>query len=303
MTLVAGLSTFRLYQMYDGIQQQTIAASQAGEVPEISIENGTTSVQGEDPFLLTSENGFFLGVDTRGKLPNSELDSINGGLLVTETELRTYNNGNYQAISLKDYNTGFNLEKIIIDGPALEQFFSLFSVYYTSIAALSLWIWDVVLWLLFLAMTAYFLWGPIGQVIQGFSFRAVLIIGIYAHLPAFVINYILKLFGVQIMFIYTVLLMVFWVGAIYLVLRELAVLAVDAEKAGKIDPTSPQPLPAPPTLWPAWLGLPLFIFVVLNAIFNWENAPLYILGGLAITITGLLTIDTSKANSINQSEK
>ncbi|MEN8242367.1 MAG: DUF1189 family protein [Chloroflexota bacterium] len=292
MTLVTLLTTTRIALLFNEIHQQTAAAVEAGEFPEITIENGIAEVAGQQPFVITAGQGHFLAVDTGGELNGDELLDLNSGMLLAETELRIYNSGDYQGIPLQDYNTRLNLETIKINGQMIVDNFEIFSITYLVTSGLGLWIWNVVLWLLFLVITTYFLWGPIGQAVQLFTFRSVLIIGIYAHLPAYLINYILKLFGVQIVFLYTILLMVFWVGTIYLVLKELAEQAIKAGKAPKTE-AEPPALPLPtPRLWPAVLGLPLFALLILNAVNDWEFAPNYILGGLVLTITGLLVIDS-----------
>ena len=291
MTMVAALTTSRLFLVYDQLREQTIAAGQSGAFPEITIEEGIATVVDETPFLLSVEDEYFIAIDTAGELTGSEMLRENRGLLLAETELRFYNNGSFEAVPLQDYNTRLNIETIIIDGNAIEQFFSFVSLTYLIVSAIGIWFWDVVVWLFFLVMTTYFLWSPIGKVFKEVTFRSVLIIGIYAHLPAYIINYVLKLFDVQIVFSYTILLMVFWVGTIYLVLRELAVLAIKAEKEKRSRQDAPLPALPTPRLWPALLGSPLIIFMILNTVNQWEFAPLYILGGLAVTITGLLLID------------
>jgi hypothetical protein len=292
MTLISALTTTRLSLIFDQLREQTIAAVQSDTFPEIIIKEGIATVTGETPFVLSANNGYFIAVDTGGELTDSELIRENRGILLAETELRMYNSGRYERVPLQDYNTRLNIETIKIDGPVLEQFFTLFSVTYLFVSGIGIWFWNVPLWLLFLVITTYFLWSPIGQVIKEVTFRSVLIIGIYAHLPAFIINYVLHLFEVQIVFSYTILLMVFWIGAIYLVLRELAVLAIKAQKEKRSSPDTPDPALTSPRLWPAVLGLPLIVFMIFNAVNNWEFAPLYILGGLALTITGLLLIDS-----------
>ena len=301
MTLVTVLTTARFALVFNAIREQTVSAVQAGELPEITIQNGTATTDGKEPFVITTGQ-FFLAVDTAGELTGSEVLNLNSGMLLAETELRMYNSGVYQGIPLQDYNTRLNLETIKIDGQMIVDNFDFFSITYLLTSGIVIWIWNVVLSMLFLVMTTYFLYGPIGQAVQLFTFRSVLIIGIYAHVPAYLINYILKLFGVQIVFFYTILLMVFWVGAIYLVLKEIAEEAIEANKARKTEAEIPLPEPPAVRLWPALLALPLFSCMVLNAVIDWAFAPNYILGGLVLTITGLLVIDSFKPGLQDQSK-
>jgi hypothetical protein len=304
MTLVAALTTVRLTRTFENIREQTIQAFQDGELPIITIEDGVASVDGEDPFILKDPSGFFVAVDTKGELTGSSMLDDFGGMLITDTQLRSYRNGTFQAIELINYNYAFNRNPIVLDDALVDQIFGTVSIIYLIAGGIAVWFWDVVFWLLFLVMVTFFIWGPIARAIPTFTFGAVLTIGIYAHLPAYVVNHILNLFDVAIVFQYTILLMVFWIGGLYLVLRELAEQALQAaKKAEQTEEQIPLPPPLHIKLWPALLGLPVMVFIALNAIYAWEFAPIYILGGLAVTIAVLLFIDNTQANPAMQREE
>jgi hypothetical protein len=291
MTLAAGLTTAHLGRTIDSFRRQTLEAFEAGELPVITIADGNASVEGEDPFLIKDGSRYFFAVDTTSALDRDQFLNYGGGILITKTQQYSYQNGRSQAIALENYNLGFGLDPIVIDGTLANEFFGAFSIYFLIAAGLLVWIWDTAVWLAFLSISAYFLWGPIHQALPDFSYRAVLSIGIYAHLPALVINHILTLFGVQTIFIYTTLLLTFWVGALFLILREITggiLITTPGDQPPQIKLQIKAP---PPRLWPAWLGLPVMVFIAANAVFTWEFAPLYVLGGTAVTIAALLFID------------
>lgn len=292
MTLAAALTTGRANSLIQSFREQTLQAYQEGEFPVITIQNGTASVDGEDPFILEDPTGIFFAVDTTGGLDRDTLLEKPAGFLITQTKLVTYRSGRAQSIELQNYNLAFGLNQIVIDGDLVNQLFSTVSLVYLIIAGLAIWVWDVIIWYVFLVITAYFLWGPIRQAVPVFSYRAVLTIGIYAHLPAFTVNHILNLFDVRIIFQYTILLTVFWIGALFLVLRGLAEQALKRQSA-ESTPTPVTMLEAPSVrLWPAWLGLPVIGLISANSFFPWEYSPFYILAGTAVTIAVLLLIDS-----------
>jgi hypothetical protein len=302
MTLVAGLSTIRGVNHVESFFQLVLDAFQDGSVTSLTITGGEASIDGDDPLIIKDGDRFFIAVDTQGELDRDSFRGYQGGILITKTLQYSFTAGQDRPFELSNYNLGTGRDPLVFDETIVNQLFATLSVLYPVVGGVAVWVWDVCLWLLFLVISAYFLWGPINQALPEFSFKSMLTIGIYAHVPAFTVQHILSLFGVQVFFIYTTLLLVFWIGALWLVMREVAGKLLKVRGKTPTEGLLALLTGEPPRLWPAWLGLPAVVFMAANTIYEWEFAPLWVLGGTAVTIGILLAIDSTHHQETEKKE-
>jgi hypothetical protein len=209
--LITAGTTLALYSVSSEIQK----AYESGKVPEITISNGVTEVNGQQPFVLVDREDsqgqpILIAVDTTGKLSEIDKSVYDQGFLLTRTDLHILNKGDYQIVPLSEINKAFEKDPLIINAETVTQAWATFSIVFAVIALIGLWLWHFVFRLMIIAMYALVLWGIVAMARPGTGFSPILISGLYAIVPAIYISHLFSRSGFTFPGVQSIFLFIFW---------------------------------------------------------------------------------------------
>lgn len=152
-----------------------------GAVPEIVIRNGVAEVDGPQPVILAdlqddSNSRIFVAIDTTGSVKQIDTNRYDQGILLKERELHLLNdNGEYQVLPLRDLNTMFETDPIVINAETMTTGWRGFSIVLTLIVFVALAIWNSIIRLMLILLMALVLWGVVSIFRPNIGFGPILI--------------------------------------------------------------------------------------------------------------------------------
>ncbi|MEK6222273.1 MAG: DUF1189 domain-containing protein, partial [Chloroflexota bacterium] len=190
------------------------------QFPTIVIEDGLTTVDGQTPIEIFNQERVFIAIDTSGQIQEIDVKQYVQGVLLTQDTLHLLNNGQYQRLSLIDLHEMTESSRIVIDRSWVDEFASYFFALIILVSTGLIFIFNFFLRPFYLGLFAMLLLGITKFFRPNIQYSTVLITGIYAHVPALTIGYLLTLSGVTVPFMQTLLLIAFWSFGLSLILND-----------------------------------------------------------------------------------
>jgi len=251
-----------------------------GEIPEITISNGIAEVSGEQPFIMiddTTANGqsMFVAVDTTGTIKRIDTSRYTQGFLLTRTELQmvTPQNG-FQSISLRELNTAFEKDPILINAQTMSQAWGVMSMVVVILVFIFLVLWYVVVRLMIISVIALILWGIVTLIKPNTGFGPIIITGLYAIIPAIYLSHLFSRSNISFPGLQTFFLMMFWAANLAINIAEIKFF------------TSEQPL----RLWTALIGLPMLLLYTVDIFWQFPSPYDTVVLWTVSLLTGLVLI-------------
>jgi hypothetical protein len=286
MTFITTLGIGESLYGFAGFNEALDQAYTSGQIPEIIIDRGHASVDGQQPMIFEDSPPTFIAIDTSGQITEIDRTRYNQAVLLTETELHILDDYEYQIMPLRDLNQLFDQDTILINQEIVSRWFNIIFGVVGVLIVVFVWAWNTIIKFMYLVGIGLVLWGIFSFFYKNVTFNSVVITGIYAYLPAMVFNYSLSLLKVQFIFDLTLILLIIWVFR----LRRTLITERDNLPSREI------------MLQPALIGIPIALFICLNLIFSWEFAPPFILIGLLGTIGLLHVADPQRSSAAILSE-
>jgi len=246
-----------------------------GKVPEITIANGIAEVSGQQPLIMFDDsdaNGrrMFVAIDTTGKIKQIDSSRYYQGFLLTRTELHVISPQNgYQTIPLSQIHAIFNQDPIIINAKTVSQAWGIMSTVFVILAFIFLVVWNTVVRLMIISMIALILWGIVSLIKPHTGFGPIIIIGLYAIVPAIYLSHLFSRSSFTFPGIQTFLLLAFWITGLVVNFANIKFF------------TEERPL----HLWTALIGLPMLLLYTVDML--WQFPSPY--GSIALWVVSLLT--------------
>jgi hypothetical protein len=273
MGLVTLLTTIGVARGLLTATEEIQRAFMDGSVPEITITAGEAVVRAPQPAILIDQDDMLVAIDTTGQLNSIDRSRYYQGLLLTRYELKVLNRGESQTIPLAQVNQFFQQDPLVINAETTARMWQNFSVIFSLAAFFGLALWNILVRFVYLAALAVAVWGAV-SLFRKTDYSTVLITGIYAFVPALILNQILNRLGVRFIFLQTLILLVIWGIGLYAVLVK--------KGWDLLGPDRPL------RSWRALLGLPLLAILTLDALFTWANGGLILLAAAAVTGIALI---------------
>jgi hypothetical protein len=246
-----------------------------GQVPEVTIANGIAEVSGKQPFIMVDEtdtNGrrIFGALDTTGEIQQIDSSRYYQGFLLTRTELHVISPQNgYQTIPLSQIHTVFKQDPIIINAKTVSQVWGIMSTIFVILAFIFLVVWNTVVRLMIISMSALILWGIVSLIRPNAGFGPIIITGLYAIVPAIYLSHLFSRSSITFPGVQTFLLLVFWITGLVVNFANLKFFTEDR----------------PLRLWTALFGLPMLLLFIVDML--WQLPSPY--GTIALWVVSLLT--------------
>lgn len=271
---IAVLSTLELAVSMTSVLADIRTAYEDGTLPAIIIENGIARVDAAEPVVLLDEpqqgGRILVAIDTTGQIQEIDRGRFTQGFLLTRTELHMLNNGEYQAVPLRDLHTAFERDPIIINAETVSQAWAWITVTLVISALIFLIAWHFFVRLMFVAALGLLVWGLVSLMRPNAGFGPVIISGIYACVPAIYLSHVFGRSGASFPGLQTLLLIVFW--------------GIGLAAGLGSDPFLSKERPA--RLWTALLGVPMLVVFILDLFLQFPEPA----GAIALWTVTLLTI-------------
>jgi hypothetical protein len=210
--------TFQVVIAMYGVGTEIQGAYERGEFPTIVIEDGIAKVDGPQPFVF-EDNRTIVAIDTTGGMNEIDTRSYSQGILLTRTEIHFVNEDGYQVLPLSDLNKEFG-NPAILDKAQVLDLWKTVSLWITILAFAGILIWNSVVRLAYIALAGLVIWGIISLIKKGVGFSPVLTTGILANVPVMYLKFILSLANISFFTLYTILLVIAWSLALWVVLKK-----------------------------------------------------------------------------------
>lgn len=288
MALITSLQTCSVLWSFLQVVGEIQNGYARGDVPEITISQGTAEVTGEQPWVWEDATATtFLGVDTTGEITDIDQRIYTQGFLLKRNTLVMLNQrGQYQEVRLRDLQQGLNLDDpFILNAETVTRYWLGFTAILTIVMFILLVVWNMIIRLAYIALIALVLWGISAIIRRGTGFGPVLATGLYALVPALLIVFLISRLNISFPGLTTFFLLVFWIAG----LARTLIPAKPYSLASFSDYLiSEHPLRG----WRALIGIPLAINIVLEMIFQWRAyyviLPLAFLTFAALAIVSFL---------------
>ncbi|MDH5508140.1 MAG: DUF1189 domain-containing protein [Anaerolineae bacterium] len=258
MSLTSVLMSFKLVQDMDQFQTDLVDSYYQGNYPIIRIEKGEAAVEGPDPLIIYDTPELWVGVDTTGEIPQIDQETHLQGILLTRSQLHIFNGLQYERISLDDLNFALNEDPIVIDHDNFERYAEILFSLAIAVSVVMVFLFNLVLRLTYLLFISLLIQGFLAISHPQVKFPAMLILGIYASLPAVTIGYLLDASGVEFPFLQNLLLAAFWGFALN------AVIQLPGQSAENLPIANPL----------SWVALPVILAISANIIFAPPNGAI-----------------------------
>ncbi len=182
----------------------------SGELTEIVIEDGKTTVVGKQPLILYDVEGTLIAVDTTGDISDIDRLKYFQGFLLTETSFHMLHDGDYQTFPLNEILSAFEKDKIVINEETTLSMWKTVLLWAAVILFTVLLIWFVLVRFMYLTFIAVLMWGFITVMRRTVNYGQVLTVGLLALVPLTYAKFLLSLVGIQFFFLFTILLIVIW---------------------------------------------------------------------------------------------
>lgn len=250
------LSTIGLGVSMGTVTNDIRKAFEDGTFPEIIIRNGVAEVDAPQPIILfngeTGNDITFVAIDTTGEIKEIDRYNYSQGMLLTRSDLHVYNGGQYQVLPLYELHSAFERDPIIINTETVTNAWTIFSIGFTVMAFIFIFLWHSIIRLMILALYALILWGLISLIRPNTKFDPIIISGLYAIVPAIYLTYLFSRIGISFPGLQTFFLLPFWIVALLASFSDSKFFSTER----------------PLRLWTALIGLPMLVVFCIDKLFE-----------------------------------
>ncbi|HHH83398.1 MAG TPA: DUF1189 domain-containing protein, partial [Chloroflexi bacterium] len=177
--------TLRVVHGLSLVEDQLDVALATGQVPEIQILDGEAQVDGSEPLVLLDENRQFMAIDTTGRFTQINPARYDEGVLLTRTALHVLNRGGeYNTLPLRELHEVTGQNPIVIDAQVVREAWGLLRTAGILVAGIAFLVWHFVIRLGYLCLVALAVWAGLGLKRRQVGYETVLVVGLYAAVPA-----------------------------------------------------------------------------------------------------------------------
>jgi hypothetical protein len=213
-TTISALFTLKVVRIVTDLDSEIQTSLEEDRFPTIRIQDGVASVDAPQPLILLDQAGQMFVLDTSGRYTDIEPGRYREGILLTRTELIVLDRtGQRQSLQLSDLNELFNTDPIVIDEEFILQAWNRFSRVAVAFAGFGLWIWQFIVRLMVLTFVGLLIWGSVSVLRNQTDYASIMIIGLYAVVPALYLHYLLGRVGLTLPGFQTMILMLIWMSA------------------------------------------------------------------------------------------
>lgn len=212
-TTLSTLFTLKVVRIVKDLDTEIQGSLEDGTFPVITIQDGIASVKAPQPLVFLDQDGQIFVLDTSGRYTDINPEQYREGILLTRTELIVLDrSGQRQSLQLRDLNDLFNTNPIVIDEDFILQAWSRFSRVAVVLAGFGLLIWHFFVRLMVLTFVGLLIWGSVSILRTQTDYASIMIIGLYAVVPALYSHYLLGRVGLTLPGFQTMLLMLIWMS-------------------------------------------------------------------------------------------
>lgn len=168
-----------------GLAGQTVAALFAqGVLPPITIQDGVAQLDGPLALDLDSYPPVFLGVDAAGTNARIDKQRYMHGVLIgpAQSEIVVYRIS--LMVSHQEAQAFFGLNPLVFDATTIAQHLAYVAMWLMGAVVLGLMAINVLLPLLYVALISAAVGGLLGALRTGWGAKSVMVVGLYAVVPA-----------------------------------------------------------------------------------------------------------------------
>ena len=210
-TVLSVLFTLRFVRILSGFDNEVKGAVESGEFPVITIRSGVANVEAPQPLVLLDEQGQFFVLDTSGRYTDIDPDRYREGVLLTRTELVVLDrSGQRQSLRLGELNELFDTNPIVIDENFVLNAWDRFSLIAVILAGIGLLFWHLFIRLFVIAFVGLLIWGSVSVLRNQTNYASIMVVGLYAAVPALYLHYLLGRTGLTLPGFQTIILMFIW---------------------------------------------------------------------------------------------
>jgi hypothetical protein len=210
-TVLSALFTLRFVRILSGFDAEVKGAVESGEFPVITIRSGVANVEAPQPLILLDEQGQFFALDTSGRYTDIDPDRYREGILLTRTELIVLDrSGQRQSLRLAELNELFDTNPIVIDDNFVLNAWDRFSLIAVILAGISLLVWHLFIRVFVIAFVGLLIWGSVSVLRNQTNYASIMVVGLYAVVPALYLHYLLDRTGLTLPGFQTIILMFIW---------------------------------------------------------------------------------------------
>lgn len=193
-TFLVSLATFAIFAISFGIDLFNLPG-QFEDFPDVRFADGELYVDAEMP-LEYMDNGQYLGVDTTGEI--TEIPAgYNSGVLLTRDTMIVRSEDNYgdQVLSYNEIMTEMEIDSFELNSEKISSFIQSFGVIIIILSPVVIFLWkflSTLVVILFIAILGFIIMSIMGQ---ENSFSKSFLIAMYAMIPVFYVNLLIKIFN------------------------------------------------------------------------------------------------------------
>jgi hypothetical protein len=271
--LLAGVHTLRVgYELRDA-RQDVAEAFETGDIPEITLQNGTVTVAGPEPYIAVDDGRSLIVVDTTGQYTGSELRNYDSGVIVTRDTIYSLDDAGRLEVTRLASIQQWLPEKFTINARLGQFFLNLVE----GTAFVGLIIWHAVIRPLYITLLALGVWAVAALVRRETSYKAVLMTGLLATVPTLYVDYLFSRIDASFFGMFTLILLVLWAFGL--------VAAVGYRRSGHWlrGVRSLRP-------WRAAIGLPMLVVLALDVIYRWPDGATILWSTAGVTAVILIAV-------------
>lgn len=193
-TMLVSLVTFAVFALSFGFDLFNLP-EQFESFPDVRVADGELYVDADMP-IEYMEEGQYIGIDTTGVV--TEIPAgYNSGILFTRQSATFRSEDNYgdQVMTYDEILTEFEMDSFELDAEKVSAFFQSFGVVIIILSPVLIFLWNFVARLfviLFIAILGFIVMSVMSQ---KDAFTKSFLIAMYASIPVFYVNLLIKLFN------------------------------------------------------------------------------------------------------------
>jgi hypothetical protein len=272
--IITLLSTVGLGVSMGVVTKDIRQAFEDGTFPEIIIRDGVAEVDSPQPIILfdgdTGSDVVFFAIDTTGKIKGIDRYNYTQAVLLTRTDLHFYSDGQYQVLPLAELHSALEKNPIVINAETVTNAWMIFSIGFTVIAFIFIFLWHAIIRLMVLALYALVMWGFVSLIRPNTKFDPIIISALYAIVPAIYLTYLFSRIGISFPGLQTFFLFPFWIAAMLASLSSAKIFSAER----------------PLRLWTALIGLPMLVVFCIDKLSEFPSpyGPAILWGVTILTV-------------------
>jgi len=193
-TVLVSIATFLIFSLSFGLNILNLP-EEFEDFPDISVENGELYIDAEMPIEYT-EDGQYLGIDTTGEISEIPV-GYNSGVLLTRDVMIFRSEDSYgdQVLTYDEMLTELEMDSFELNSEIVTSFFQTFGIIIIVLAPVVIFLWKFISTLFVILFIAILGFIVLSVMNQRDAFSKSFLIAMYASIPVFYINVLLRLFN------------------------------------------------------------------------------------------------------------